>query len=247
MARPVESKSVTAPACGRPGASPARTAPRSVTTSRVTTPCSTARRQLAAVAGLRPLVAEQRARDDRRDRRLRLARAVGAEHVEVQARPQVADVDDGLGARRHAADDVAGQRGLAVAGLPAELVGQRLRHLAPAGRRTRPARSRRRPGSAPPTRRAGRSRRSRPSSRPHARARARRPPPRRRCAARSPSARRAARPGALVAASLRTTTPMTVGRPCSGLPGNDEIHLSIARPSPRAGIARKSPCPGLSR
>ena len=53
--------------------------------------------------------------------------------------------------------------------------------------------------------------------------------------------------GALVVASLRMTTPITVGRPCSGLPGKDEIHLSIASPSPRAGMARKSPCPGLSR
>ena len=54
--------------------------------------------------------------------------------------------------------------------------------------------------------------------------------------------------GSEVRASLTQTTPMTVGRPCcSGLPGNDEIHLSIAMSPPRAGIARKSPKPGLSR
>src|ERR671916_1435222 len=54
--------------------------------------------------------------------------------------------------------------------------------------------------------------------------------------------------GALVAASERQTTPITVGSPCpAGLPGNDEIHLSIANPPPRAGIARKSPCGGDSR
>jgi ribose transport system permease protein len=41
---------------------------------------------------------------------------------------------------------------------------------------------------------------------------------------------------------LRQTTPITVGSPCAtGLPGNDEIHLSIAKPPPSAGIARKSP------
>ena len=54
--------------------------------------------------------------------------------------------------------------------------------------------------------------------------------------------------GALVSASDRQTTPITVGRPWpAGLPGNDEIHLSIAKPPPSAGIARKSPCGGASR
>ena len=157
MARPVESKRVTAPACGRPAASPASTAPRSVTSVARDDALLDRRRQLAAVAGLRPLVAEQRAGDDRRDRRLRLARAVGAEHVEVQARAQVADVDDRLGARRHAADDVAGQRGARGRRPPS-----RARRPAPARPRradrcTRPARSPRRPGSAPSTRRAARS------------------------------------------------------------------------------------------
>jgi hypothetical protein len=54
--------------------------------------------------------------------------------------------------------------------------------------------------------------------------------------------------GALVAASDRHTTPITVGSPwASGLPGNEEIHLSIAKPPPRAGMARKSPPGGDSR
>ncbi len=54
--------------------------------------------------------------------------------------------------------------------------------------------------------------------------------------------------GSLVAASDRHTTPITVGSPCAaGLPGNDEIHLSIAKPPPSAGIARKSPCGGAWR
>ena len=54
--------------------------------------------------------------------------------------------------------------------------------------------------------------------------------------------------GSLVPASERQTTPITVGSPCSaGLPGNDEIHFSIAKPPPSAGIARKSPAGGASR
>ena len=42
-------------------------------------------------------------------------------------------------------------------------------------------------------------------------------------------------------ASESKTTPVTVGSPCRGLPGNDVTHLSSACPAPRAGIARKSP------
>ena len=54
--------------------------------------------------------------------------------------------------------------------------------------------------------------------------------------------------GALVAASDRHTTPITVGSPCAaGFPGNEEIHLSIAKPPPSAGIARKSPWGGDGR
>ncbi len=53
--------------------------------------------------------------------------------------------------------------------------------------------------------------------------------------------------GSLVSASLTHTIPMTAGSPRLALPGNDEIHLRIAIPSPRAGIARKSPKPGESR
>ncbi len=48
-------------------------------------------------------------------------------------------------------------------------------------------------------------------------------------------------------ASDRQMTPLTVGRPRTGLPGNEVIHLTSASPSPRAGIARKSPYGGLWR
>ena len=82
--------------------------------------------QLAAVRRLLPLVAEQRARGHRADRRLRLARAVGAEHVQVQPGAQVADVDHDLGARGDAADDSQRDRLLAGADCPAELVGERV-------------------------------------------------------------------------------------------------------------------------
>ena len=51
--------------------------------------------------------------------------------------------------------------------------------------------------------------------------------------------------GAPVSASERQMTPMTVGRPRAGLPGNEVIHFNRARPPPRAGIARKSPNGGL--
>ena len=77
--------------------------------------------QLAAVRGLRPLVAEQRAGGDGADRRLRLAGAVGAEHVEVLAGVQVAGVDDDLGAGRDAADDLGVERLLAGPDGPAQL------------------------------------------------------------------------------------------------------------------------------
>ena len=53
--------------------------------------------------------------------------------------------------------------------------------------------------------------------------------------------------GSPVVASDTRITPVTVGSPRAGLPGNDVIHLTIARPSPIAGIARKSPHGGLSR
>ena len=44
-----------------------------------------------------------------------------------------------------------------------------------------------------------------------------------------------------VVASDRQMMPLTVGSPWAGLPGNEVIHLTSARSSPRAGIARKSP------
>ena len=50
-----------------------------------------------------------------------------------------------------------------------------------------------------------------------------------------------------VCALDRQITPVTVGRPRAGFPGNDVTHLSSANPPPRAGIARKSPNGGLSR
>ena len=54
--------------------------------------------------------------------------------------------------------------------------------------------------------------------------------------------------GSLVAASDRQITPITVGSPRAvGLPGNEEIHLSIAKPPPSAGMARKSPYGGEGR
>ena len=42
-------------------------------------------------------------------------------------------------------------------------------------------------------------------------------------------------------ASESSTTPITVGSPRPGFPGNDVTHFSEACPPPRAGMARKSP------
>ena len=53
--------------------------------------------------------------------------------------------------------------------------------------------------------------------------------------------------GAPVSASERQMTPITVGSPRAGLPGNDVIHFNRAIPPPRAGMARKSPKGGLCR
>ena len=53
--------------------------------------------------------------------------------------------------------------------------------------------------------------------------------------------------GSPVVASETRITPVTVGSPRAGLPGNDVIHLTMASPSPIAGMARKSPHGGLSR
>ena len=50
-----------------------------------------------------------------------------------------------------------------------------------------------------------------------------------------------------VVASERQMTPVTVGSRRSGLPGNEVTHFSRASPSPRTGIARKSPNGGHSR
>src|SRR5215208_2107064 len=50
-----------------------------------------------------------------------------------------------------------------------------------------------------------------------------------------------------VAAADSSKAPVTTGRPRAELPGNDVTHLSDAKPSPRAGIARKSPFGGESR
>ena len=50
-----------------------------------------------------------------------------------------------------------------------------------------------------------------------------------------------------VSASERSSAPVTTGRPRSELSGNEVTHLSSAKPSPRAGMARKSPFGGESR
>ena len=203
--------------------------------------------QLAAVRGLLPLVAEQRARGDRADARLGLAGAVGAEHVQVQAGAQVADVDHDLGAGGDAADDVAARaprsrdpvvqpssRASASAAVGARVVADA---RAVAGRRQ----AARRP-------RAVQSAADDPDG-PRVRAASAGVATAATAPVRSAVTERASSSisGSPVFASDRQITPVTVGSPCAGLPGNEVIHLSSAKPSPRAGIARKSPNGGLSR
>jgi hypothetical protein len=50
-----------------------------------------------------------------------------------------------------------------------------------------------------------------------------------------------------VSPSDSRSAPVTTGNPRRGLPGNEVTHFTIANPSPRAGIARKSPFGGESR
>src|SRR5262249_51644063 len=80
--------------------------------------------QLASVARLSPLVAEELAARDRVDLHLGLARAVGAEHVEVHAGSKTVLGDARLGPGCDAGDDVGAEGVVAAAGLPAELAGQ---------------------------------------------------------------------------------------------------------------------------
>ena len=76
---------------------------------------------------------------------------------------------------------------------------------------------------------------------PRGRASRRRAPQRHPCERRDRRPRRALRAGGRRTRPRASTTPVTVGSPCAGLPGNDVIHLSSAWPPPSAGIARKSP------
>ena len=148
--------------------------------------------------------------------------------------------DHRLVAGGHGHDDLLCD-GLFAAPSPTELVGERLCDLGPGVVRRYPSRSRRPPGSAPPTLRSPRSRRRRPSSRPPGRGPVPRPRRRPRCEARSPTRTRSAASSSPVTASETRIAPRTTGSPRALLPGNDVTHLRIASPSPRAGIARKSP------
>ena len=159
IASPVESNSVTASGPGRPGASPASTAPSSVT-------CGA-----GDEAGLdRAASARRRVRPA--PTRRRTARTTATASMVASALPgpsapsmlrcrpgrrSLASNDD-LGARGDAADDVAAERLLARPGRPAELVGQRARGRADGVGADARRRSRPRPGSGRPRRRAARSR-----------------------------------------------------------------------------------------
>ena len=186
IARPVESNSVTASGSGRPGrlAGEHRAELGHLLAARPGPP----RPRRSARRRARPAPTRRRTARTRRRRR-RVASALPGPSAPSMLRcrpgPQVAGVDHGLGAGRHAADDVAGQRLLARARPPS-----RARRRAP--RRPRRRGSKQTPGPVAGGGQAARRPRAVQAAaddpdrraRPRARARARRPPPPRRCAAR---------------------------------------------------------------
>ena len=124
IASPVESNSVSASAPERPGAAPVITRAEVGDALAAHQPRLDGAGQLAAVARLRPLVAEQLEPGDELDLHLSLARAVGAEHVEVRARPQLGRADDGLVARSDAVTMSCATASSRVPASPAELDGE---------------------------------------------------------------------------------------------------------------------------
>ena len=167
----------------------------------------------------------------------------------MQPRAQVARVDDELVARRDAADDVAGERLLracppASRARSASACGDAAPRVeAHAGPVAGGGQAARGPRAVQPA--ADEARRSRASSRASARAAtAATAPVRSAVTARASSSAS----GSPVCASRQADHPHDRRqRVRAGLPGNDVIHLSIASPPPRAGIARKSPYGGLWR
>ena len=93
IASPVESNSVTASSPGRPGRLARQHAAEVRDVLAVHQPGLHGARQLAAVARLGPLVAEQREPGHELDLYLSLTWAVGAQRVDVGARPQLAGAD----------------------------------------------------------------------------------------------------------------------------------------------------------
>ncbi len=198
------------------------------------------------MARLGPLVTEELGARHRLGLGLGLARTIGAEHVQVEAGPQVGLPHDRLGARGHAGHDVAGERVVEAAHLPAELAGERPGRLgigveADARAVLGGGEAARRPGSVQPAADDAGARRVLASQllRRH---RGHRAGPQRRDRAHVDERERLA-----VGADDTQIIPITTGRPASGLRGNEVTHLRIASPAPLAGIARKSPCGAASR
>ena len=93
-----------------PSAAPASTAPSSVTSSRASAPAVDRVRELAVVACLLPVVAEDVRPRQLGDGDLRLARPVGAHEAHVLAGAERAFADHGLVAGRHRHDEVGPER-----------------------------------------------------------------------------------------------------------------------------------------
>ena len=231
---PVRSSRTASPRRDRavPAASPASTAPSSVDLVAGDQAGVHRAGQLAAVRGLLPLVAEQRAR--RRPRRS-LASALpgpsapsmlrcspGLQVARRRRRSRAPGVTQHTTSRRSACSREPGSQSSSAAQRVARL------HrgvVADAGAIARGGQAARSPRPVQPA--ADDPDGARALSRP---APGRRPPRPRRCAVRSPNVRRAASAARRSSASERQITPVTVGSPCAGLPGNDVTHFSERQP-----------------
>ena len=162
------------------------------------------------------------------------------------ARTQIAREHHRLGGRRHRDDHVAGQPPPPCSLSPAQLVGQRLSGARVASVAAHPSLiaqlSQAAPCPGPVHTAADDPDGAGPRRRQHLRRNRRRRPVRSDVTA----AQSTIATSAPLAASDTSSAPATTGSPRCGLPGNEVTHFSSASPSPRAGIARKSPCGGAS-
>ena len=143
-AKPVESKRVISAGDRRLSATPMSTSPICATSARVDCSRLDGGGQLASVARLFPVVAEDAPARELLDRDLRLAGAVCAHQAHVLARPQRARRQQHLASRRHGREQVGCERLLARCDRPPTRRQRRAREPRRDPRRAARARARRR-------------------------------------------------------------------------------------------------------